>query len=126
MSEAQRGMKARQTEILNSVEMIGKEQASELVSLPGASLAEALCFDIDDKTAYPLFQFEISKRQIYPVMLEVMAMRSDDWGGKIALLQWLTTLNRSLGDMRPCDCLADKPQMIVASFEAEITQQMHG
>ncbi|WHZ36503.1 antitoxin Xre/MbcA/ParS toxin-binding domain-containing protein [Sagittula sp. MA-2] len=53
-------------------------------------------------------------------------MRTDDWGGRAALFQWLATPNRSLGGSRPCDRLAGDADAIFASFAAEISEALHG
>ncbi|MBB3711741.1 hypothetical protein FHS00_001312 [Limimaricola variabilis] len=53
-------------------------------------------------------------------------MRSEDWGGRAALFQWLTMPNRSLGGARPCDRLEEDADAILASFGAEISGPWHG
>lgn len=125
-----------QTETLASVPMVDQGEACALLGLsdtnPSATLKRyearnrILRFDWRGKAAYPLFQFDVAERRIYPALLKLMEMRPDDWGGKMALLHWLTRPNRSLSGARPCDRLAEDAGAIVNGFAAEIAEPLTG
>ena len=121
-----------QKEVLASVTMVDQAQARELLSLPNADFAstlkryeandEILVFDLNGSPAYPLFQFDRASHRIYPTLLSILELRTDDWGGKIALLHWLTAPNRSLCGARPCEVLSDDADAMLNSFKAEIAE----
>lgn len=125
-----------QTEVLSSVSMVDQAQACALLGLsetnPSATLRRyeakdrILRFDLKGKAAYPLFQFDVVERRIHSVLLKILKMRTDDWGGKMALLHWLTRPNRSLGGAKPCDRLAQDSDAILKSFSAEIAEPLNG
>ncbi|WP_370163090.1 hypothetical protein [Limimaricola soesokkakensis] len=121
---------------LTAVELVGPDEACVLLGLsaayPPAALrryeAENRILRIDWKgqAVYPRFQFDKAEHEVHPALLEVMAMRTDDWGGTIALMHWLTRPNRSLGGARPCDRLSEDGDRIVAAFGAELSEPFHG
>ena len=123
-------------EILGSVSMVDQDEACVLLGLsataPSVTLTryedngQILRFDSEGRAAYPLFQFDVVESRIYPALIALMEMRSDDWGGQVAFLHWLTRPNRSLGGARPCDSLAKDANAILASFQAEISEPLHG
>ena len=125
-----------QSETLASVPMVEQGEACALLGLsdtnPSATLKRhetrnrILRFDWKGKAAYPLFQLDVAERRIHPALIKLMDMRTDEWGGKMALLHWLTRPNRSLGGARPCDRLAEDANAIVESFSAEISEPLHG
>lgn len=125
-----------QTEVLSSVPMVDQAQACALLGLsdtnPSATLRRyeakdrILRFDLKGKAAYPLFQFDVAERRIHPVLLKLLEMRTDDWGGKMALLHWLTRPNRSLGGAKPCDRLDQEANAILSSFSTEIAEPLNG
>lgn len=125
-----------QSETLASVPMVEQGEACALLGLsdtnPSATLKRyetrnrILRFDWKGKAAYPLFQFDVAERRIHPTLIKLMDMRTDEWGGKMALLHWLTRPNRSLGGARPCDRLAEDADAIVESFLAEIAEPLNG
>lgn len=125
-----------QTEVLSSVPMVDQAQACALMGLsdtnPSATLRRyeakdrILRFDLKGKPAYPLFQFDVAERRIHPVLLTLLKMRTDDWGGKMALLHWLTRPNRSIGGAKPCDRLTRDADAILKSFSAEIAEPLNG
>ena len=124
------------TEILGSVSMVEQDEACILLGLidtdPSTILkryerdGRILRFDIEGQAAYPIFQFDVARQRVYPALIELMKMRSDDWGSQFAFLHWLTRPNRSLGGARPCDSLAKDANIISACFRAEISQHLHG
>lgn len=76
------------------------------------------------KTAYPLFQFDISGRRIHPSLLKLIEMRTDEWSGNLAFLHWLTRPNRILSGAKPCDNLDEDE--VLRSFTAEIFGPLTG
>lgn len=124
------------TEVLSSVPMVDQAQACALLNLsdanPSATLGRyeakgrILRYDLRGKAAYPLFQFDEAEGRIHPTLLKIMEMRSDNWGGKLALLHWLTRPNRNLGGARPCDRLATDGDAILRSFDAELAEPLNG
>jgi len=125
-----------QMDILSSVSMVNQAEACALLGLsdtnPSATLRRyeakdrILRFDLKGKAAYPLFQFDVTERRIHPVLLKLLKMRTDDWGGKMVFLHWLTRPNRSLGDAKPCDQLAQNSDAILRSFSTEIVAPLNG
>ena len=123
-------------EIIASVQMVDQGEAGILLGLSETDPSDILFrrqvnfqilrFNIEEQAAYPLFQFDVAKKRVYPALIELMKMGPEDWGGQMALLHWLTLHNRSLGDARPCDRLATDADAILASFEAEISEPLHG
>lgn len=125
-----------QTEVLSSASMVDQSQACDLLGLsgtnPSASLKryeakdKILRFDLRGKAVYPFFQFDVAERRIEPTLLTLLGMRTDDWGGRMALLHWLTRPNLSLGGSKPCDVLAAQTDGVVQSFAAEIAEPLNG
>jgi len=125
-----------QTEVLLSVAMVDQAEACALLGLsdtnPSATLRRyeakdrILRFNLKGKAAYPLFQFDVAERRIHPVVLILLKMRTEEWGGKIALLHWLTSPNLSLGGAKPYDQLAQNSDTILKSFSAEIAEPLNG
>lgn len=125
-----------QTEILASVTMVDQSRACDLLALSNADFAatlkryedndEILRFDLNECPAYPLFQFDEVSHSIHPTFLSLMKLRTDDWGGKIALLHWLTIPNLSLRGAKPCDVLAEDADAVLNSFKAEIAEPLNG
>ena len=125
-----------QNETLASVPMVEQGEACALLGLsdanPSATLKRyetrnrILRFDWKGKAAYPLFQFDVAERRIHPTLIKLMDMRTETWGGKMALLYWLTRPNRSLGGARPCDRLTEDAEAILESFSAEIADPSQG
>jgi len=123
-------------EILKSVSMVDQDKACRLLGLSSeddfASLArlenqgKILRVEYEGRAAYPLFQFDVASKQVYPVIITLMEMRSDAWGSNFHLLHWLTLPHRSFNDARPCDRLPHDADDIVASFDAEISEPLHG
>jgi hypothetical protein len=125
-----------QMEVLSSVEMVNQTEACTLLGLseinPSATLKryeakdKILRFDANGKAIYPLFQFDVAERRIHPALLSVMKLRTDDWGGKMALLHWLTRPNLSLDGFRPCDVISEDGDAIIRSFSAELSETLNG
>tara|TARA_R100001369_G_scaffold73107_1_gene101607 strand:+ start:3262 stop:3762 length:501 start_codon:yes stop_codon:yes gene_type:complete len=123
-------------ELIASTQMVDQDKAAVLLGLsepdPSNILfrrqvrRQILRFNIEEQAAYPLFQFDVARQRVYPALIEVMKMRPEDWGGQMALLHWLTLPNCNLGEARPCDRLATDADAIIASFEAEISEPLHG
>ncbi|WP_435988503.1 hypothetical protein [Sulfitobacter sp. SH24] len=122
-------------EIYRSVSMVNQDEACVLLGLSGMDPAATLTrheddgqilrFDNEGQAAYPLFQFDVIRQRFFPVLIELMKMRLNDWDSQMALIHWLTRPNCSLGGARPCDKLAEDANAILASFRAEISEHLH-
>lgn len=125
-----------QTETLASIAMVDQIEACAFLGLSGpnalANLGrlesedKVLRFDWNGEAAYPLFQFDVSEHCIHPTLLKLIEMRTDEWGGNLAFLHWLTRPNRSLGGAKPSDRLGDEQDVILLSFGAEISAPLAG
>ena len=122
-------MQKLQAEILSSVPMVDQSKACDFLGLSDPSVLKRyedkdriLRFDVEGNAAYPLFQFDVVRRSIHPTLLTIMEMRTDDWGGQLALLPWLTRPNRSLGGLKASDVLADNASAVLKSFAAEVAE----
>lgn len=125
-----------QSDTLASVPMVGQAEACALLGLSGTNPSATLRryeardrilrFDWRGGAAYPLFQFDVEERRVHPTLLRLLEMRTDAWGGRMALLHWLTRPNRSLQGARPCDRLGDGGGEVVQSFAAELAEALNG
>ncbi len=115
--------------------MVNQNEACTLLNLDVNSAAvlrdleannRVLRFGREGYAAYPLFQFDVANRRVYPALVELLEMRTDDWGSRMALLQWLDRPNQSIGGERPSNRLAGDASAIINSFDAEIRQLRHG
>lgn len=123
-------------EVLTAVELVAPGEACKLLGLsttnPSATLRQyeaanyVLRIDWHGQAVYPRCQFDEARREVYPALREVLAMRTDDWGSEFALLHWLTRPNRSLGGARPCYRLAEDRDQVIEAFAAEISEPWHG
>ena len=132
----ERRRKDIQTALLRAVPMIGSREAGSLLGLPDPDPSAALerleaagrllRFTREGEPLYPLFQFDAASSRVHPVMVDLLAMRTEDWGGSFAFLAWLVTPSRSLGDARPSESLAGNPEGVMRAFYAEVTEHLHG
>ncbi|SFQ17311.1 antitoxin Xre/MbcA/ParS toxin-binding domain-containing protein [Tranquillimonas alkanivorans] len=117
------------SELLSSVPMMDGGEASAVLGSQDAlseheAQARILRVAQAAEVLYPRFQFDIPRHRLHPAMLELMGMRTDNWGSHMALLHWLTRPNRSLGGARPSDRLATDGDAILRSFAAELAQPL--
>lgn len=81
-------------------------------------------FTADGRAAYPLVQFDVEGRRIYPAMSNLLAKKPDH-RRDFRLLHWLTKLHLDFEDT-PGAALAAEPEAVIASFEPEIELEIHG
>lgn len=123
-------------EVLTSIPMLAQAEACELLGLSVSNSSaelgqlekkgEILRFDWMETASYPLFQFDVDGRRVHPALIKLIEMRTEEWGGNLALLYWLTRPNRSLGGAKPCDRLNVDEDRILRSFAAEISSPLIG
>lgn len=123
-----------QERLLASVSLVNQSEACELLGLsksnPAATMArkerngEVLRFTTDGRAAYPLLQFDVDNRRIYPAMKEILALgrqhRSD-----FQILRWLTTPHLDF-DATPAEALGPEAAAVIAAFSREIEVPEHG
>lgn len=120
--------------ILNATPMVDEDQAMELLGFSGADpsatmerkvgVAELLHFEIGGRKAYPLFQFDVDNRRIYPAMTELIAMRPGNWSD-YRLLYWLVQSHLDFEDT-PAAALGREDDAIISAFKCEIEPVLHG
>lgn len=123
-----------QEKILASVSMVDQAQACELLGLSGANPSatmkrkeekrELLRFTVDGRVAYPLFQFDVEGRRLFPVMAKLVAMKPASWSD-FRLLHWLTRPHLDFGSA-PAARLGSEQAEVIAAFEREIVPAEHG
>ena len=123
-----------QERILASTPMADQGQACELLGLSGANPSatmkrkedrrEVLRFQVDGRAAYPLFQFDVEARDIYPVMPKLIAQKPAHWSD-FRLLHWLTRPHADF-DAPPSEVFGSDAEAVVAAFERAIEPVDHG
>ncbi|ENN83813.1 hypothetical protein RHSP_83001 (plasmid) [Rhizobium freirei PRF 81] len=123
-----------QEKILASTSMVDQAQACELLGLSGANPSatmkrkedkrEILRFTIDGRVSYPLFQFDVEGRRIFPAMAKLIALKPDTWSD-FRLLHWLTRPHLDFGTT-PAEKLGAEEAEMVAAFKREIVPVEHG
>ncbi len=123
-----------QEKILASTSMVDQAQACELLGLSGANPSatmkrkeekrEILRFTVDGRVAYPLFQFDVEGRRIFPIMAKLIALKPETWSD-FRLLHWLTRPHLDFGAM-PAEWLGAEEAEVVAAFKREIVPAEHG
>jgi hypothetical protein len=122
-----------QERILASVPMVDQAQACELLGLsqanPSATMKrkedklEILRFMEEGRVAYPLFQFDVEGRRLYPAIAKLIAQKPVHWSD-FRLLHWLTRPHLDF-ESRPAEALADEDSVLDA-FRREIAPAAHG
>ena len=123
-----------QEKILASTSMVDQAQACELLGLSGTNPSatmkrkeekrEILRFTLDGRVSYPLFQFDVEGRRIFPVMAKLIALKPDTWSD-FRLLHWLTRPHLDFG-AAPAEKLGAQETEVVAAFKREILPAEHG
>jgi hypothetical protein len=123
-----------QEKILAGTSMVDQAQACELLGLSGANPSatmkrkeekrEILRFTVDGRVAYPLFQFDIEGRRIFPAMATLIALKPETWSD-FRLLHWLTRPHIDFG-ATPAERLGVDEADVVAAFKREIVPAEHG
>jgi hypothetical protein len=123
-----------QEKILASMSMVDQAQACELLGLSGANPSatmkrkeekrELLRFTADGRAAYPLFQFDVEGRRIFPVMAKLIALKPETWSD-FRLLHWLTRPHLDFG-AAPAERFGSEETEVVAAFKRETVPAEHG
>lgn len=123
-----------QEKILASTSMVDQAQACELLGLSGTNPSatmkrkeekrEILRFTIDGRVSYPLFQFDVEGRRIFPAMAKLIALKPETWSD-FRLLHWLTRPHLDFGTA-PAEKLGAEDAEVVAAFKREIVPVGHG
>ncbi len=123
-----------QEKILANTRMVDQAQACELLGLSGTNPSatmrrkeekrEILRFTVDGRAAYPLFQFDVEGRRIFPVLTKLIALKPKTWSD-FRLLHWLTRPHLDFGTI-PAERLSAEEEKVVAAFEREIVPAEHG
>lgn len=127
--------KARlQERLLSITPKIDQTQACQFLGLsltnPSATLkrkegkGEILRFDAGGRAAYPLFQFDIERQRIFPVIKKVLAVKPETWSN-FRLLHWLTTPHLDF-DRTPAESLESREGDVLAAFSRAIKVPDHG
>jgi hypothetical protein len=135
-SELQKALnRARlQEKILANTSMVDQSQACELLGLSGTNPSatmkrkeekrEILRFSIDGRVSYPLFQFDVEGRRIFPAMAKLIALKPEAWSD-FRLLHWLTRPHLDF-DAAPAEKLGAEDAEVIAAFKREIVPAEHG
>lgn len=114
--------------ILATAPMLDAGQAAEILGLSATHDLEGqqglLAFTIDGRVMYPLFQFDIEHRLIYPVLSRLIALKPRYWS-TLRMVHWLLRPHLDFG-VPPADYLAQKPEEVVSAFKREIEPVVHG
>lgn len=123
-----------QERVLASTSMVDQSQACELLGLsatnPSATMKrredkrELLRFTLDGRAAYPLFQFDIEGRRVFPVITSLIALKPETWSD-FRLLHWLTRPHLAFGGA-PSEFLGSQEQLVTSAFNREIEPPVHG
>lgn len=123
-----------QEKILANTRMANQAQACALLGLSGTNPSatmgrkeerrEILRFTVDGRAAYPLFQFDVEGRRIFPVVVKLIALKPRTWSD-FRLLHWLTRANLDFR-VTPAERLGTEEEKVIAAFEREIVSAEHG
>lgn len=123
-----------QEKILASTSMVDQAQACQLLGLsmtnPSATMrrkenrGELLRFSVDGRALYPLFQFDVEERRIFPAIARLIELKPESWSN-FRLLHWLTRPHLELKAV-PADCLGREEAEVIAAFKREIVPPEHG
>ncbi|MBY5374639.1 hypothetical protein ELG72_27780 (plasmid) [Rhizobium leguminosarum] len=135
-SELQKALnRARlQEKILASTSMVDQPQACELLGLSGTNPSatmkrkeekrEILRFTIDGRVSYPLFQFDVEGRRIFPTMAKLIALKPETWSD-FRLLHWLTRPHLDF-ETAPAEKLGAEDAEVIEAFKREVVPAEHG
>jgi len=117
-----------QEKILATTSMVDQSQACALLGMsptnPSATMKrkedkqEVLRFTLDGRAAYPLFQFDVEGRRIFPAMARLIKAKPRDWSD-FRLLYWLTRPHLDF-EGTPAEALGTDEDEVLAAFHREI------
>ena len=79
----------------------------------------------DGRPFYPLFQFDVDNRRVYPAFITILDAASKHRWSNFRLLNWMTRQHLDF-DMAPADALADDQEAVLAAFLREVEPEIHG
>ena len=122
-----------QEKIIASTPMVDQADACELLGLSKANASatmkrkedrrELLRFTVDGRPSYPLFQFDVEGRRIYPAMARLISTKPATWSD-FRLLHWLIRPHLDFDDT-PAQSLGNV-EAVTSAFEREIEPIVHG
>lgn len=123
-----------QNELLKATTLVDQKRACELLgkspSNPSATMKRVesdqapLKFTDNGRVKYPLFQFDIDNRRIFPVLKELRKIQPDNYSD-FMLLHWLTRPHLDLHGP-PADALKTNPDAVLEAFSREVEPVRHG
>ena len=123
-----------QERILAGTPMVDQSQACQLLGLSDTNASatmkrkedrqEILRFTVDGRAIYPLFQFDVEGRRLFPAMARLIAMKPRGWSD-FRLLHWLTRPHLDM-DGTPAEALGPDEEAVIAAFGREIEPAVHG
>lgn len=122
-----------QDQILDGVGMADVTEACALLGLSPANASQSMkrCegqvmrFKILRRAKYPLFQFDVDNRRVYPAFITILDAASKHRWSNFRLLNWMTRQHLDF-DMAPADALADDQEAVLAAFLREVEPEIHG
>ncbi len=85
---------------------------------------EILRFTVDGRVSYPLFQFDVEGRRVFPAMAKLIALKPETWSD-FRLLHWLTRPHLDFGTA-PAESLVRKTQRLSRHSNARSCPRTHG
>lgn len=123
-----------QENILAATTMVEQARASDLLGMTGTNPAatierlaekgEVLRLTIDGRATYPLFQFDVEGRRIFPAIAKLIALKPGSWSD-FRLLHWLTRPHLDF-EATPAEVLGTKGEEVIAAYLREIDPAVHG
>lgn len=83
-----------------------------------------LRFEVEGRTAYPLFQFDAESHCIRPGISAVMAARPSGWSD-YRVLHWLVTPHLDFGRI-PAEAISTDADAVLAAFKIASDHTSHG
>lgn len=120
-------------EILAGVPMADQRAACELLGLstknPSATMSRKeghmISFRREGRPNYPLLQFNLEERSIYPAIQELVGLAKEANWSNFRVLNWLLRPHRDF-DGPPVDALSSRSPELLAAFERAIEPVEHG
>lgn len=123
-----------QNDLLKSTTLVDQKSACELLgkspSNPSATMKRVesdlalLKFNHHGRVGYPLFQFDIDNRRIFPLIKKIRKIQPEEYSD-FMLLHWLTRPHLDF-DGPPADALKTGPDAVLEAFSREVEPVLHG